>query len=412
MNNAFKWLLFAMLLPLSGAFGQIFETPESGFSPFHSSLQKSIKIDYGFNALSSHLNYPFARDFYTGKFIPDDLIQQNEERLHPLNQIGFESRGELTLSLGSKAVNPGKNKQALVSLRSKGVLGAKYPPNSWALLMKGNGPYEDITLNLSKTGFRDLHWYEVMYGENIIMLQGKSTLHWGVSALILNRFQSLNLSRASLYTAPEGRYIDVVAQGSRASMRSPGIGIGAEFTYGIKLNDRQAIQLYLTDFGISIMGTDRYQIDTSFRFSGFYVTQPADIVSGEQWQQRADSLIDGLTGIKTTSKPVILPNNLGVEYLLKFNESHGMTVELSYRYASYALPHFQITHHVLIRNALSINSGIGYGGWGGFQWNESATFHGKITSLLLEFGGFQSMLSEKLPFQFAGRIGVFRRLGI
>lgn len=412
MNNAYKWLLFAMLLPLSGAFGQIFETPESDFSPFHSSLQKSIKIDYGFNALSSHLNYPFARDFYTGKFIPDDLIQQNEERLHPLNQIGFESRGELTLSLGSKTVNPSKNKQALVSIRSKGVLGAKYPPNSWSLLMNGNGPYEDVTLDLSKTGFRNLHWYEVMYGENIIMHQGKSTLHWGVNALILNRFQALNLSQASLFTAPEGQYIDVVAQGSRASMRSPGIGIGAEITYGLKLNDQQVIQYYLTDFGISIMGTDRYQIDTGFRFSGFYVTQPADIVSGEQWQQKSDSLIEGLTGEKTTPKPVILPSKIGVQYLFTFNENHGLAVELNYRYISYALPLFQITHHTLIRNALSVNTGIGYGGWGGFQWNESATFHGKKTSIQVAFGGFQSIVSEKLPFQFSGRIGVFRRLGI
>jgi hypothetical protein len=69
-----------------------------------------------------------------------------------------------------------------------------------------------------------------------------------------------------------------------------------------------------------------------------------------------------------------------------------------------------VAHHILIRDALSVKSTLGYGGWGGIQWNESVTFHGKKASLLIEFGGMQSMISDKMPLQFSGRTGIFIRI--
>jgi hypothetical protein len=412
MNNASKWFISLLFLPLSSVYGQVFETPEWDANPLMGNFHKSIKAEYAFNAVSKHFNYSFSRDFYTGQFLDEPLILQNENRLDPnkLNHLGFETQGGISFLMTPKTVSPTKVRQAYASLGQQSVLGSMYTSDAWKLLMRGNGPYVGQAMDLAKNGFRNMQWFELSYGERTKNLSKNNMMQWGVNALMLRRYQYVFIQDGHLITDNEGEYVDVLAKGSREQQHSPGIGLTGNFSYSKGMGTKQVMQWYVKDVGVSFLGNNRYEVDTSFRFSGFYVADPLTWVSGDQWQNKTDSLIEGLTGRKTKAKPVVMPAKTGIFYLFNLNKNHGLSIDLSYRFFSFAMPQCLLAHHVLIRDALSVKSTIGYGGWGGIQWNESLAFHGKKASLLIEFGGMQSMISDKMPFQFSGRTGFFIRI--
>lgn len=410
MNRGFK--IFLAVLCLYPAFleAQVFETPENEGNPFQNSLNSSFQIDFGLNAVSDQITFKLARDFYTGQFLDEALILQNEKRLNNMNRLGFESSGGLTFYAKPKYVNPEKSKQSFLFLGTESILGAKYTDEAWSLLMRGNGPYAGRSMALGETGFRNTGWVELSFGEKIRNAGKSSVFQWATGVFLLHNNQQLHLQEATLFTQTDGELISVSAMGSRESQHSPGIGLKGDFSYGIQFENSQAFKFYLHDFGISFLGRDEYTLDTSFEFTGFYIADPSDFVSNDRWEDLTDSLINGLKGKKTASSPMALPAKAGVQYFYNLNKNHGLSVEISYRYLSFAQPLFTAAHHALIRNAVSVKSTVGYGGWGGFQWNESVTFHSKKASLLLEFGGMQSMSSEKMPLQFSGRTGIFIRI--
>jgi len=412
MNSASKWFFSLLFLPWTSVYGQVFETPEWDDNPMMGHFHKSIKVDYAFNAVSKHLNYPFARDFYTGQFLDEPLILENENRLDPskMNHLGFETQGGISFLMTPKTVSPTKVKQAYASLGQQSVLGSMYTSDAWKLLMQGNGPYVGQAMDLAKNGFRNMQWFELTYGERIKDSSKNNMMQWGVNALMLSRYQYVFIQDGHLITDNEGEYVDVLAKGIREQQHSPGIGLTADFSYDYYFGSKQVMQWYFQDVGVSFLGNNRYEIDTAFRFSGFYIADPAGIASGDLWESKTDSLIEGITGKKTTAKPLVMPAKAGMNYLFYLNKNQGLSFDISYRFISFALPQFLVSHHILIRDALSVKSTLGYGGWGGIQWNESVTFHGKKASLLIEFGGMQSMISDKMPLQFSGRTGIFIRI--
>ncbi|MBK9075674.1 MAG: hypothetical protein IPL77_11980 [Flavobacteriales bacterium] len=224
-----------MVLPLLAA-GQ--ERPRL-FPPDSSSCTRIIAKG-GYEMDANAIYNELLLGLVNGGYLERELRQRSSDALTGMNRLGQVFQVRATVIAGDSIFHqPGLQWSVSASHQDQG--GMRFRPDVFDLTFFGNAAYEDRTADLSNSA----------YERQIFQTLGMG-LYWGRTGdhvrLDLVKGQSLNaveLEDATLYTAPDGRRLDVRLHGdylqsdtavNGSDMRTwNGSGCALSFSYGYAL---------------------------------------------------------------------------------------------------------------------------------------------------------------------------------
>jgi hypothetical protein len=247
-------------------------------------LQLSTDLSLGSNSVPLSFTIPFARhrDLESHKIeASDKLSNENRAGFHFINCARFTAKTPSNTLLS-------------VGIRQTRTAGILFRRDLFNLVFLGNGLYEDQTAELAPLMFTNLTYNQLLFGVGKQFTRGNH--RWMIRTEVGltggATLQEVSLHRGTLYTAPDGEFIDLDAgfnarfsdTSSSGSTAVNGNGIGMGFT--LVHTGKFEASLSLQDLGF-IKWNDKslaLSADTAVHFEGFdassFFDQPDEFFEG------------------------------------------------------------------------------------------------------------------------------------
>ena len=353
-----NWSLILSLVLFNSALGNI--------SDLEDSLKNNKIIKLTSNNIcsinSTHLPINFFSKVYRG----GKLEENDKGSINNHNRINY-SGFELDLSTGIKILNT-KNSGWYITIQHLNTSGAKYPQGLFNLVFVGNKGLEE-NLSIEKTKFH--------YRKHQIIHLGliKKNYNVGLSlGSILNEYQGHfsqddEISLNSIYNWEINANPNVlVLQNTENTFIKNGNSIGIDFQYrnefSLKSNKKINYNIGIENFGLMSLHSnlDKYEIDTSFNFTGFSFNEITNI------DTTLNNLSNNVSSKKNINKKEVLLNPFIFFGQLNYHlKNSNFIAGVFYRHNSQYIPKTYIGIQKNIKPFLNLGTNISYGGYNQFQ---------------------------------------------
>jgi len=251
------------------------------------------------------------------------------------------------------------------------------------LYLRGNGPFEDQTMELGPS-FLTYHSYQFV-GFGFEKNTKKSS--WGITAQLIksSRYADVSIGFSELFTAPNGTSVETdlafqydatnTSQGKLGAWFGTGYGVTAFFVHQPKHNSA-LINIQVKDVGqIFYEGVNRYKVVDSLNFQGVEI---------DNVLQLDDSLINGgsidsieaLVGLKESHpfKRATLPANIQINYILPIGEKFSLNLQLR-QYIRFGSPEVSAGLAYRAANWLTLEPTLRLGGFSRFDYGLTAAIN-------------------------------------
>ncbi len=324
------------------------------------------------NAIASDLIW----QAYQGKFLDRSKREAASNRLGKTNAIGID----LDFGLYARHLpDSAKGIGWYLTVADRTHANAKFTKDFLNLVLFGNAQYAGETADLShlQLNFLTYKQYEVGILKDHLTDKGMWRFGFGLSLLTGNRNLQINIDEASLYTDPDGEFLEGEIHGDLSSSSL----ISSQYfdANGIGLSGSMMMAFEGKKFGIRIDANDlgflrwnkalkHTEFDSIFHFEGIDVNlfgtggEPFSIIS-------LDSTISGfITERKGKAYNTITPGRIRLEayYNLKDN---GFRVYggVQYRIANGYVPYGYIGTSSPLPKGFFIDGRFAYGGFGSWH---------------------------------------------
>ncbi len=133
------------------------------------------------------------------------------------------------------------------------------PKDAFQTVFYGNAMFEDKTADFSNLAFTNNIYNQYSIGLNKTFTYAKYQMEFGATLSLLQiiNFQEAKTKKTTLYTAPDGEYIEAnydltfntVKEGAAKFTDLNGLGMGADFHLAFQNNDKWRVSLDVMDFG-------------------------------------------------------------------------------------------------------------------------------------------------------------------
>jgi hypothetical protein len=305
--------------------------------------------------------------------IARDLRKRSQDALNGDNRAGYAIEGGITYAWGDSLFGHGGWRPRF-ALMHHDVMGLRFTDDTYALTFFGNAAYEDRTAHVGPSAF-NLTRYQTL-GFGVEDIRSGSFLQLSVvNGSLLNEG---DIDRADLYTATDGRFLDLDIQGeywrsdsaNSNYFRTNGIGaaVSGQWNFFPALfGHRAVVGIRLDDAGFVAWNDRSLRVkkDSVVHYEGIRVENIIDLdgalIGGDELQ---DSLGFGYTR-GGYLRP--LPARLGARLRLFSNDlKWSYDVALDQRYLPGYTPHATVgAMRRFACFALSVEGG--YGGFGGLR---------------------------------------------
>lgn len=321
--------------------------------------------------MTSSIDYSLLTDFYTGQ-----TLDRNQREAISRKSSGLQ-RGGLDLDYGLFYRHMKDSAKLgwsiMVAERYHGHMA--YTGDLFTLAFLGNGSLGGKTADLSGSEGLFMRFKQIQAGL-IVRPNGKMTLAIGGGLMWGHQLAAVNIESGSLYTQPEGEYIDLGAKGSvmyntpgaSPYFNSAGFGAGFDVMFNYR-HKRLSVTFEARDMGFISWNasTVTQGLDTALTYSGINIDLFGS--SGDPLSNiSADSLINDLTSDrKQESSMMVLPTSLMIEV------EHGISKKdvrlyggIMYRFIPY-FPYMYVGTRAGLGKGFGIDGRFAYGGSG--SWN-------------------------------------------
>lgn len=381
--------IFLLSAFISGAQESFLRPEYSSFSlhEFYPS-KKNITLASEFYFGSTAITGKFFDYYYLGKFIDTKLKNDVSSRLKLTNnRLGAGFNASLIYTYRIKDTNRVKSIY-FAGIGTRNFAESNFSGDLFDLYFRGNKSFEGETVDFKDFHFRLYQYQKLTWGKLIINPGDSSKVSFGYSGSLLigQRFNDINVS-GSLFTAPDGEYLDVTASGNlhatdsaHKSIRSfNGYGASIDFYFHYPLSNSVALNLLFSDLGFINWNnkTSVITVDTSYHFEG---VEADDLFDFSDTVFSSSSLTDSsqasgfLTRHTKQSYSVVLPVKASLELSYAFDDRIS----------------FSLTDEIMsgdfFRNSVAIGMGwkassktifsarAAYGGYGNFSAGIFASF--------------------------------------
>lgn len=394
--------------------GSWYANYQLSLTPFFSSddsVTNHLRLDIDFHQNSNAINTTFAGAFLQKKEISASMKQR------VLNfagdRIAYEDELRTGLSYGRLLKKSGIT--LWVSYYHRNLRFLSCPTDAFKLVFGGNKQFEDKTINLSDIRFNNLMYNQ--YSVGISKQIGAFQLGVNLSFLQGFQHQQLTTNKTSLYTAPQGEYLDVVYnfkfrqsnEGASHFFQPNGLGGSADIHLAYKTAKSQW-SFDITDLGVISWNRNpiSYQGDSAIRFQGVVIDDITKIGS-----LKLDSFLKDFIPKKTTaSYTTLLPFTVQAVYskpvaLKKGNilvVNIGVNARNLYKYNALAF----VKLNFLLNQQWSISTSASYGGYSNFALGFEVGKKSKWIDAVL---GTSNLIGSLVPMYYPGSSVYFRVAG-
>ncbi len=323
-------------------------------------------LDYNSNALYNELPIGLLQ----GDFLERDLRERSQDGLTGRNSAGYDL-GMHVSWVGADSLFGRPGWRPMVRVANREVLGMRFADDLYSLIFFGNAPYEDSTARVGPSAHVTMRYQSVGFG----VQDARSGSFLRLDLVQGQSFNASDIRRADIYTAPDGRLIDVDLLADYWSSDTAGSELGRNNGLGMSLSGRWVsrhlagttpfdLVATVQDLGFIAWNDNAVRIrrDTVIAFEGFNVANILDldgVLLGE------DQLLDtfGLrygTGAITTLLPFRAA--LGVNAFLGERWQGG--VEIEQRNLPGFVPQVTLTSSRRMGTRALLGAHLGYGGFG------------------------------------------------
>jgi hypothetical protein len=315
---------------------------------------------------------------YRGGDVGRDIRNRSLEHLGGMNRGGFLLGGRMTYAWGDSLFGVA-NWMPRISVAYNSILGMRFAKDAYTVAFFGNAGFEGGTAQLAPAS---LHWSN--YQTLSVGIEDRRTGTY-VELSVVNG-QDLNaaqITRADLYTADDGRYLDLKLKGDLHQSDTTGNELSSGLGAAITMAWHKKLHLLGTDAELSIGVTDLGFIawnnrslsikkDSTVHYEGVEVN---DILDLDNLVVNTTSLQDTLglgytKGGFSTLLPAKLEGRLSFGTLGKPSPVRGLRayeLALEQRYLPGYLPYVTATRNLVATTWCAASVGAAFGGFGGLR---------------------------------------------
>ena len=361
--------------------------------------------DFQFNSFKNdsskakkHYSALITENFVTSNAITNGFINKalgdgflsDEDKQQVLDKLKTNNRLGTALDVNIICKQQLEKFTLVGALRGRNYRHMYFTDDMFELLMYGNKPFEGKTANLAPTRIYQSVHEEIYLGVEKFLDSTKLLIGGGIGFQNISYTQNKHLTRASLYTAPQGRSLDFdVAFLNEESDRS-----GSEFTrnvgwgatlnlYAIKeLKNGNQLSIELRDFGFNKVDYVRaFEVDSSYNFEGIEATEFFNF-SNSGFEDPTNQDIDELLGLERTkySKTYLTVSSIHLSYKHNFSDKFYSYAGIRQLFPAPYVPLVYVKPYYAPTHFIAVGPSLAYGGFGNFDLGIS--FKGTISKTI------------------------------
>ncbi|RZK14146.1 MAG: hypothetical protein EOO43_16785, partial [Flavobacterium sp.] len=271
-----KILTIALLLCSYSAFSQL-EIDRNDLYLLQQKNPALGKADSNASYLNFDLDFHLNSNAVTNDFVKGLLYSgfiDNERKDHVSDRLKDKNRGGYDFNTGFTFQHRLKNDLSLIiGLHQRQQFNTKFPKDLFEVTFRGNKPYAGKKAQMGPLSINYFDYQNLYLGvqKNV---SSKLIVGGGLSILRGGRFNTLQIERGTLYTDPNGEYLDFDMKFKLAFSESKNFfssnGIGAALNFNLSLlQEKGQFNFEIRDLGVIRWNKlSTYKGDGLFRYDG------------------------------------------------------------------------------------------------------------------------------------------------
>lgn len=322
----------------------------------------SITLNSNFDGNSNSLPNTMLAKWLWGGYMGKDFLTEVRDNLKTQNRFGFEFKNEAALKWKSGS------KHWVVGLGYRELLGFDFPKDMFGFVFLGNAAYEGKTANLSKIQFEYLQYSKASFGIEKALKKGRNGVLYGaISVLHGFNYQSIKTNEASIYTSPNGEFVQ--SEGNLAlRYRQPGYdgwGSAVDMHYRIE-HGKHRVFVSIQDFGFLYWAsTARFEGNSNYTLRGEEIQDISNYNGDSLFVDYSTRGFAKRFGIQesTVSYTSLTPFSLKLKYEYSWSGKYKSTIESYYTHVVSFVPRSALKTTKLM-GKWEVMLGLAHGGFG------------------------------------------------
>ncbi|TAH41600.1 MAG: hypothetical protein EYC69_08165 [Bacteroidetes bacterium] len=246
----------------------------------------SLYTDYSF--ASGTVTNQFANEYFRSGFITNEMKDEVSKNLFHRNTLGAEFNASITIAQKLDTLFGSFSGISFIRISNKAHIHAKFENDLFEMYFRGNKNYAGKKAELGPFKLKSYTYQQLTYGIERSSERKNKHIIWStaVSLNIGQKYSGYDSQSSSLYTAPDGSFLDVNLdlrlRSSDSSQSKPGSFNGYGFSIDgmviIRDEKQNAWSISASNLGYIQWTKESAEvpIDSSFRFEGIDVTDIFD----------------------------------------------------------------------------------------------------------------------------------------
>jgi hypothetical protein len=322
----------------------------------------SISLHSNFEGNSNSLPNTILAKLLWGGFMSKDFLTEVRDNLNVQNRFGFEFKNEASFKWKAG------RKHWVVGVGYRELLGFDFPKDMFGFVFLGNAAYEGKTANLSKIQFEYVQYSKASFGIEKALKKGKNGVLFGaVSILHGFNYQSIKTNEASIYTAPNGEFVQ--SEGNLAlhyrQLGYGGWGSALDVQYRIEKGNHRAF-VSLQDFGFLYWASAaRFEGNSNYTLRGEEIQDISNYNGDSLFVDYSTRGFAKRFGIQesTVNYTSLTPFSLKLKYEYSWSCKYKSTIESYYTHVASFVPRSALKTTKSM-GKWDVMLGLAYGGFG------------------------------------------------
>jgi len=246
------------------------------------------KIDADYSFSSDAITNRLAKEYYRKGFISNSMKDDVSNNIFSSNKFAGEFNSSITIGQNLDTIFGLLKGSSFIRLSNRSFIHSNFNKDLFELYFRGNKNYADKKAELGPFLLKSYTYQQFSYGIERHFQKNDKSYFWtaAFSVNIGQKYTSYDSPSASLYTAPDGTFLDVdldlmirTSDSAQSSLGAfNGYGFSGSGMFIIKDEDQNAWTFSADNLGYIRWTKESAQIpvDSSFRFEGIDATDIFD----------------------------------------------------------------------------------------------------------------------------------------
>lgn len=354
-------------------------------------------------------------DYFNAEFLDEALKLRLIENLSDKNSIGSIQDYEVGFRQWTDSAYNNWRKGYGIHYAVRSRFGARSSKEALELVLFGNARFAGQTVDVLPLDNTNLTYSELGFTH----FQRNKDWSWSVSGnlLIGHAYSQLETETGTLYTEPQGEYLDLDAKYRYRSadnllwLKGLGASVHAELTYDP--SGPWSYRFALRDFGLMFWGRSSYEInaDSTFRFEGDEIPNLLDgagLDFGNTQDRFESSFNSQESGAFTSFLPMRLQAEVGRDLDLSFSNKVSWQLDYAFLDAYRLRNRFKL--NMPLNEAWTIVPEVSQGGWAKWGAGISAQWKNPDWRVQFDISNVQGVVIPASTYGLGGFLSLAYRL--